>query len=223
VDILKLLRSVEELIFEAVSWVLFYPRTIWRVATRPLTTMAYSDAEQAREEAEPRYDDALSPTLLLLFTVGIVNLAGYAFHVPTPPTGRPVADAILNSQEHAALFRALIYGLIPLVSAASYLVQKRLPLDRAHLRPPFSAQCFLTSPFALVVGVGQIMVRRPDIPSLFGQLLMVLGLGWFIANQTRWFAARLDYGLPKALSVVLINGLIASIIVVLAASAVIFA
>jgi hypothetical protein len=55
-DFMKLLRSFEEVIFEAISWLVFYPITVWRIAVRPLTTMAYSDAQQTDTD-EGRYDD----------------------------------------------------------------------------------------------------------------------------------------------------------------------
>ena len=61
-DLLKTLRSFEELLFEAVSWLVFYPLTLWRILRGPLAAMDYSDREQSDSE-ERRYDDALSPPL----------------------------------------------------------------------------------------------------------------------------------------------------------------
>lgn len=64
-DLLKILRSFEEFIFEATSWLIFYPMTLWRVLRDPLAAMDYSDREQADSD-ERRYDDTLSPPLFLL-------------------------------------------------------------------------------------------------------------------------------------------------------------
>lgn len=58
-ELLKILRSFEEFLFEAISWLIFYPLTLWRVLRDPLAAMEYSDREQADAE-ERRYDDALS-------------------------------------------------------------------------------------------------------------------------------------------------------------------
>ena len=38
-NVLTILRSVEELLYEVMSWLLFYPRTLWTTLTRPLATM----------------------------------------------------------------------------------------------------------------------------------------------------------------------------------------
>lgn len=71
-DFMKLLRSFEEFTFEAVSWLVFYPLTLWRILTQPLSMMAYSDAEQVKDQ-DARYDESLSPLMLLLITIFAVH------------------------------------------------------------------------------------------------------------------------------------------------------
>ena len=44
-DILQLVRSLEEFLYEAMTWLLFFPRTLWRAITRPMTLIAEADAE----------------------------------------------------------------------------------------------------------------------------------------------------------------------------------
>lgn len=61
-NVLTILRSVEELLYKVISWLLFYPLTFWRTLTRPMGTMRYSDAEQ-RDKAEKQYLETLSPPL----------------------------------------------------------------------------------------------------------------------------------------------------------------
>lgn len=39
-DFLKILRSFEEFIFEAATWLIFYPLTMWRIVRSSLGTMA---------------------------------------------------------------------------------------------------------------------------------------------------------------------------------------
>ena len=77
-DLLKILRSFEEFIFEATSWLIFYPMTLWRVLRDPLAAMDYSD----REQADP--DERRSPPLFLLATLVPVNILSLAAHVPAP-------------------------------------------------------------------------------------------------------------------------------------------
>lgn len=44
-DFLKLIQSLDELLYEIMSWLVFYPVTLWRTLTKPLTMMTYSETE----------------------------------------------------------------------------------------------------------------------------------------------------------------------------------
>jgi hypothetical protein len=52
VDFLKIIRSLEELLYEVMTWLVFYPRTMWRIVAHPLATTAYSEHEQTDTAAE---------------------------------------------------------------------------------------------------------------------------------------------------------------------------
>jgi hypothetical protein len=196
-DFMKLLRSFEEFLFEATSWLVFYPLTLWRVLVRPLETMAYSDAEQGDDE-EGRYDDALTPPLFLLVTVVAMNLLALAAHMPQPRAAGMLGHAVFSSPQNAALFRALVFSLIPLVAAVALLRFQGVRLSRETLRPPFYAQCYLAGPCAVIVIGGGIIFQRQDIPNVLGLVLMLAGIAWFLTAQTRWFATRLSVGTLKA-------------------------
>lgn len=196
-DFMKLLRSFEEFLFEAASWLVFYPLTIWRIVSHPITTMAYSDAEQADDE-DHRYDDALSPPLLLLITVVLVNLIGAALHVQQPAGASGFAHAILSSPQNLAIFRGLIFSLAPLVAAVTLLRRQGIALSRSSLKGPFYAQCYLATPCAIVIGLGAAMVHRPEIPNIVAGVVMLMGGAWFIVTQTRWFSHHLNIGYGPA-------------------------
>ena len=189
-DFMKLLRSFEEFIFEAVTWLIFYPLTLWRIVTRPLTTMAYSDGEQSDPD-EKRYDEALSPPLLLLVTVVAVNAIAGALHPDTPPTDTTIAKALFASPQNLTLFRALIFSLVPLVAAATLLKRGKIALSRETIRPPFYAQCYLATPCCIVIGLGHAIFQRPDISNALGATLLIAGGAWFFVTQIRWFRSRL--------------------------------
>lgn len=42
---MKWLSSLDELLYEVISWLVFYPLTLWRTCTRPLGMMDYADAQ----------------------------------------------------------------------------------------------------------------------------------------------------------------------------------
>lgn len=189
-DLMKLLRSFEEFLFEAASWLLFYPLTVLRIIIWPLRVMAYSDDQQLVQE-DARYDNTLSPPLLLLITVIVVSLMDAALHIATP-TPSSLARSIVSSPQNLAIFRGLAFSLVPLVAAATLLHHQKIGLSRSALRAPFYAQCFLATPCALFLGVGTAVIGRPDLPNSLAGVLITAGATWFLVTQTRWFAQRLS-------------------------------
>lgn len=59
-DFMKWLNSLDELLYEVMSWLVFYPLTLWRTLLQPIGMMKYADRQLDLPEAE-QYTDALSP------------------------------------------------------------------------------------------------------------------------------------------------------------------
>jgi hypothetical protein len=195
-DLLKILRSFEEFLFEAVSWLVFYPLTLWRILRGPVAAMDYSDREQSDSE-EHRYDDALSPPLFLLATIVLANLISLALHVPPPPEVSTVTRTLFASQQNLILFRSLAFSLIPLVAAVTLLRHEKKRISRETLRPPFYAQCYLAAVCAAFVSVGGSIFQRPELPNAVGAAIMIAGTCWFLFVQSHWFARRLNIAVTK--------------------------
>jgi hypothetical protein len=207
-DLLKILRSFEEFLFEATSWLIFYPLTLWRIMRRPLATMAYSDREQSTPE-DSRYDDTLSPPLVLLVTIILCNLIGAAAHVPAPEGSTTATRFLVGSQQNLILFRSLVFSLVPLVAAVRLLHKQGVPIGRETLRAPFYAQCYLASPCAAFVAIGGIFFQQPDLPDAPGLVIVALGVGWFLVVQTLWYQRRLQISWPKGAVMAVTSALLA--------------
>ena len=192
-DLMKILRSFEEFLFEAVTWLYFYPRTLARIVRRPLAMMDYADAEEAEPE-ENRFNDGLSPPVLLLISLVLANTVGWAAHIDLPPDAAPLSQALFNSQQNLLFFRCLIFSLIPLVAALTLLNRQGAPVSRETLRRPFYAQCYLAAPFALAVSLGGIGLQRGGVYAGAGLAAIVLFTAWLLVVQSLWFRERL--GLP---------------------------
>ena len=54
------LKSFEVLLFEIVSWLVFYPRTFWRTVRQPLRMMKRAESEMKLEPAE-QFRDLIIP------------------------------------------------------------------------------------------------------------------------------------------------------------------
>ena len=190
-DLLKILRSFEEFIFEATTWLVLYPLTLWRIMRDPLGAMAYSDAQQNAPE-DSRYNDAISPPLLLLATIVLLNLIGMALHMAQPVGQGELGRRVLGSQQHLILLRSLLFSLIPLLSTVTLLRRQKIAISRDALRAPFYAQCYLAAPFAATVSIGGIMLQRPSASNAVAGFLALAGVAWFVVVQIRWFQTKLD-------------------------------
>ena len=197
-DLLKILRSFEEFLFEIVTWLFFYPRTLLRIVWRPQSMMAYAASEELEPE-ETRFDESLSPPMLLLVTLLIGNALAWAAHVPRPPEASQLSHAIFSSQQNLLLFRCLIFSLIPLVGALTLLRKQGVPIARASLRQPFYSQCYLAAPFALATSLGLIGLQRGGWYGAAGFAVLAICTAWLLGVQARWFQQQLEIGLLAGL------------------------
>ena len=185
---LTLLRSVEELLYEVVSWLVFYPKTLWMTLSRPLRTLAYSDREQ-HDKPDQQYLDTLSPPLFLVLSIllahGIELAAGLHLDQSRTALGRMITS---NDQTLLSV-RALAFSLYTVAYATLFLLLSKKRIDRETVRAPFFAQCFLSGALAILTSVGTTGIRYPsDVATLAGLALILATVVWFLWVQTRWLA-----------------------------------
>ena len=190
-DPMKLLRSLEEFLFEALALLFFYPVTFLRILFKPLATMRYAESEEMKD-TEERYDAAVSPPLLLVLTLVLATFVGFAAHAPQPQSAGPFAKLIFDSPQYLVLFRALLFSLLPLVAAVTLLRKQKVQVSRAALRPVLFAQCYLAVPFTLFITVGGICIERGDSGALtMGLVTCAATALWMTAIQAMWFRTKL--------------------------------
>jgi hypothetical protein len=189
-DFIGIIRSLEELLYEVMSWLIFYPRTMWRTFVNPAAVTAYSDAEQ-NDQPDEQYTDTLSPPLLLMITMVLTYGIARGIGISEPSATTDAGKAITDSAKNLLLMRALIFAIIQLVIAGIGLRRNDIAIDRKTLRRPFYSQCFLVTPFALMLQTGIAVQRLPGFGTVAGITLGVIAFLWFGWAQTGWFAARL--------------------------------
>lgn len=188
---MKLLKSLEELLYELVSWLLFYPVTLWRSVVSPLSMMRYADTELA-DRPEDQYDDTLSPPLFLLITLMLSQgIAGSLPSVYDPSE----AIETLGSGSNLLIARGVIFGIFPLCMAVTLLRWKKTRITRDTLRPPFFSQCYVAAPFALVLVLGLDFYAMPRGEGVVaGAITATIATVWYAQAQVRWFMQDLSIG-----------------------------
>jgi hypothetical protein len=200
-DFLKLIRSLEDFLFEVLTWIIYYPRTLWIVMRHPLQMLDYSDHEQSDEEQE-QYTDTMSPPLLLLLTLVIGHVI--EMNMPSAPsirTGSDMARTIVASDQNLIALRAFLFGLLPLFAATNYVKHKHLPLERKYLRAPFFGECYVAATFALLIVVTTgIAAMFPAAKPVLASLGIAGSTAWFLAVETLQMRRALGFSTIAALA-----------------------
>jgi hypothetical protein len=67
-EFLNFIRSVEEFLYEPMTWLTFYPRTLWLATRHPLRLACNADAEMEIDDTK-RFSSLISPPLFMMLTV----------------------------------------------------------------------------------------------------------------------------------------------------------
>ena len=202
-DFVKIIRSIEEFLYEAMTWLLFYPRTFWRCVSNPDWIIAYTDKELGESPGE-QFTDLISPPLFLIISIVIAHGVEVALGNRLPTANSQLLNRIAASEENLLIFRALLYSVFPLVMAAGLLHTRGIPIDRETLRSPFFLQCYIAAPFAVVTSsaVAFLSAHGPTY-SIIGGVLLALALIWFVVVETRWLYRQIEQGWWRAFGLAL--------------------
>jgi hypothetical protein len=193
-----LLRSIEDLLYEIMAWLVFYPRTLLKVIQHPLQMIEYSTKEQG-DAATEQYTDTLSPPLFLILTI----LLAHAFELAmgqkaTVPTGM-LGKLFANSEETLLLYRSLIFSIYPMMYAVAAVKRSNQDLDRNSLKPPFFSQCYLGALFALLISAATSFLTFENLNVKYGALAAVgLSVVIYIGLQSIWLRRQLSMGVLRA-------------------------
>lgn len=196
---MKLLKSLEELLYEIMVMLVFYPRTMWLIIRHPQRMMDYADTELGDVQSE-QYTDTLSPPLFLMICLAI----SHAIAISTEPQTLAKVPALLRTTENLLAFRLVLFSLFSLMMSLRLLNLLGLKLDRETLRAPFYSQCFVTAPVAMAIGLAQ------PLPHIIGPggsiataVMLAVVIGWYLQQQARWFQSKLDVGRGRAWAIAL--------------------
>lgn len=196
-DFFQIIRSLENLLYEVMTWLIFYPRTLWRTLVRPTAIMAYT-AKELGDTTDDRFSDLLSPPLFLMLSLLIAHGVEKTLGVGALAAGEVVGETgrfILASGQNLLLFRSFLFALFPLVAAVGLIRRNGGVLDRNSLKGPFYQQCYFGGTFGLAVSTAGAVLRHPaELMRATGLILLTIGILWYLWVQTRWIERELALG-----------------------------
>lgn len=194
-DFMKWLNSLDELLYEVMSWLLFFPLTLWRSVFRPTALMEEVESE-ARLPEDQQYASVLSPPLFLALAL----LLGHAFATALGQNDAIIADRngladLVDDNASALVLRMIVFAAFPLFLAARLVRRLGVKLDRSSLRRPFYAQCYPAAVFALGMSLS---LDLHHFARASGQCLIGISVVYFWIVEARWFARTLNISYPRA-------------------------
>ncbi len=218
-DLIRLLRSLEEFLYELVGWLVFYPRTFWRILRHPGDMARYTRAELLLP-LEARFQATISPVLMLILTVALAHALELASRAALPDLQSPVGRMLFGSEEGLMLTRSAIFCVYALGAALGTLRRQRVPITRETLREPFSIQAFLACPFVLALAVGELLLRTGGTQAhIAGVVLQLAAVVWYLWARTVAFRALNPVSGLRAFGLVVVSFLITTVAILIVAAA----
>lgn len=197
-EFLKFIRSLEALLYEVMAWLVFYPRTLWRVLRHPLALAARVEAEMS-EKAEDPFNDLVSPPLFLVLSILLAHALEISLYASLAPFTSGMSKEVPSSDTSLLIFRALTFSLFALQMACGLLRRQRREIDRHTLRQPFFLQCFFASPFVLTLSLASVFGRLGlQLPAA---VLAIGSIVWYLGVEVEWFRTRLGIGRLRAFGI----------------------
>lgn len=194
-NLFSVLNSLDELLYEVMSWLVFFPITLWRIIRHPLDMMNYSDVEQQDAESD-QYTDTLSPPLFLLLAL----IISHALEIALVGENGLIANkhglaSLISNDTNLIVLRIVLFSLFPLAMSVRLVRGLHLRLDRDTLKAPFYSQCYATAVFALGTGLATLLISQHERNILLaGLALQIVVLAWYGILQTLWFSRHLRVG-----------------------------
>lgn len=199
-DLVRLLRSLEEFLYELVGWLVFYPRTFWRILRHPGAIARYTRMELARDEGG-QFQDTISPVLMLILSVGIAHGLELVLQTAVPTLSSPLGQRLLGSEQGLLLTRSVVFCIYALGASLATLRRERKPITRETLREPFSIQAFLVCPFLVLNALGfQLASIQDAVAHVAGLVLACASPVWYIAARVSAYRALYHGGLLRVLA-----------------------
>jgi hypothetical protein len=199
-NFLQLLNSLDELLYELMCWLIFFPITMWRSLRHPLATMRYAE-EQLLLEPDSQYRGTVSPPVMLILTVAVIHCIDLTVHTVNPivASHRGLAG-LVNDNTSLFLLRLVLFSSFALVLATRKVHHSAVDFDRDTLKSAFYAQCYAIAPFAFLFSCGlTAATHHVRIVQIAGLAAFAGALLFYGTVQVRWFRHELSQSIIRSL------------------------
>ncbi|WP_431637887.1 hypothetical protein ACQVBX_08435 [Dyella sp. KULCS107] len=201
-DLMRILRALEEFLYELVGWLVFYPRTFWRILRDPPASARYVLRELAAPP-EKQFAASVSPVLMLILSVVLAHGIEMLSRQSLPDMANPVGHRLFESEQGMLITRCVVFSGYALIAALVTLRRQKQAVTRDTLRGPFAVQAFLISPLVVMLSLGMLLIDLEDDYALPGGALIIFSIVWYVWARIRTYGALTETGWPRATVIVI--------------------
>ena len=205
-NFVSILEELERLIVSLFLWIVFIPKTLYKIITRPTWVPGYITAEFKRDTK--KFDDFISPIILFFISTVCMlllqeNLPDSGNHIEILPdlSSKKTDDFMTTLSGYKVFLTGLLFLSIPFLFSLIIELFRVKKLTRDGLRRGFYIQCFYFSPLALffmIIIISLWLIKAENDMALFANSLFLGIFVWFGAVQIRFISRELKRGLLLA-------------------------
>lgn len=185
-NIISILKGIENLAIELLLWVIYIPKTIFKIIKDPYWVSGYVDAELKKKD---KFINYMSPVLMYLGTTVILFV---------------ISDMIGSTKEKDFLnevqgLEGLLFLILPLLLALIVELFRKSSFNRLAILRGLYIQCYYFSPLMLALFAFNISdafywsTLDSPFASLMPLFLFLLTFLWFIIVEVKYISNDLGF------------------------------
>ncbi len=198
-DFVKIFQSIEDVIYEIATWIVFVPKTLLYVLLRPQWIQPYVTGEWTKD-VKQRFKEFMPPPLFWVIVAIVPDLLLY---ILLPDSKKDIYSTLPLTDRFFAI--ATFSVGVPAFFAAMLQQIKEHGVEKDSLKRYFYIQCLVCAPALLGLLINQRLTEREAI-SPFQSLFMLI-IVWLVGVETIIFKQELDTNWWKALGLALLSAL----------------
>lgn len=191
-DFYKLIRTVEDLLFEFASWLILWPKTFIKIVVSPAWVNGFVDNE-LKKSSQERFDQFLSPLVFFLLSI----LPEFTLKELRPIGAKWTSDMVPGlpsdmSLQTRFLVLALTYVTLPLIFSVIAQKSSGGEVSRTALSPRFQKHAMIAACCFFLGSLTDDIVA--PMLSIRSDFMLLPALVWLLYAEQRLLSVELAKG-----------------------------
>jgi hypothetical protein len=208
-DAIGLLKSIDEVVFEIISWMFLWPKTLVHVIRHPGGISAYVDDELTKQ-SDDRFDNMMSPALFFALSIApaFIFREFLGLEGKTALLVKPIENLISQLTQHTFTpeetfsVTAICYAACPFAFSILTAAAAREELSRSCIRAHFFKQCYCVTPLLLPTSFGWNLFLSAGI---LPRLCVIAAWMWWFYAESRLLSVEVGWSYARSFALTILG------------------